>query len=76
MKEYISRVIKIEIFESDLKSYSMKTLGFIILLMTVQRNVCGKGINEDHDVLDHSNEEDCENVNEWVVHIPKGKTIK
>ena len=52
----------------------MKTCAFIIILVIVQRKAYGIGVNEDQDVLDHSNEEDRENVNEWVVHIPKGKS--
>ena len=51
----------------------MKTLVFIIILVTVQRKVHGMDLNEDQDFPDHSNEEDRENINEWVVHIPKGK---
>ena len=29
--------------------------------------------NEDHCVPDHSKAEDRKHVNEWVVHVPKGK---
>ena len=51
----------------------MKTLAWIILLLTIQRRLCSKFVQEDEGVLDHSNIEDREHVNEWVVHIPKGK---
>jgi len=51
----------------------MKTLAFIIILVAIQRKVYGKDVNEDQDVFDHSNEQDRENINDWVVHIPKGK---
>ena len=51
----------------------MKTLAWIIVVLIIQRNVFSKDPQEEPDVLDHSNEEDREHVNEWVVHIPKGK---
>ena len=51
----------------------MKTLGWIIVALIMQRNVLSKDPQDEQDVLDHSNEEDHEHVNEWVVHIPKGK---
>ena len=50
----------------------MKTLAYFLIIFLVQGNVLCNSENDRH-VLDHSHEDDREHINEWVVHIPKGK---
>ena len=52
----------------------MKSLACFLIILMVQRFAkCNH--EDDRHVEDHSHEEDREHVNEWVVHIPKGKII-
>ena len=50
----------------------MKSLACFLIILMVQHLVkCNH--EDDRHVEDHSHEEDREHVNEWVVHIPKGR---
>ena len=51
----------------------MKTIACIIIILIVQYEVCTNGMHKYQDRLDHRKEQNRENTNEWVVHVPKGE---
>ena len=51
----------------------MKTATCFVLILLIQYKVQCKNNHEDSDIVDHSNNEDREHLNEWVVHVPKGR---
>ena len=52
----------------------MKSLACFLIILMVQR-LAKCNHEDDRHVEDHSHEEDREHVNEWVVHIPKGRIV-
>ena len=52
---------------------NMKYISCLIVILLIQNRVQCELQNEDETLIDHSNDEDRTHVNEWVIHVPKGK---
>ena len=52
---------------------NMKHISCLIVILLIQNRVQCELQNEDETLIDHSNDEDRTHVNEWVIHVPKGK---
>ena len=51
----------------------LKIISCVVIFLAWQTVVYSDIESKDGFIEDHSNVEDREHVNEWVVHIPKGK---
>ena len=52
---------------------NMKYISCLIVILLIQNRVQCELQNEDETLIDHSNDEDRTHVNEWVIHVTKGK---
>ena len=57
------------------KMTKLKSLAYFVMFFMLQQIVHSDDENEDRCVPDHSNDEDREHVNDWVVHVPKGRFL-
>ena len=52
---------------------NMRYILCLLVILLLQHRVQCQVQNEDETLIDHSNDEDRTHVNEWVIHVPKGK---